>query len=165
MTAVLWTSLCSVDKPVCRRCTTCGPAACWSPQSFPLTLACLEQTPRCRHMADTPGAHCCGTGGIRHYMTGHRGARCHVVGATPAAPMSGWRLTPRCEEPKGHLEKKKIHVSIVCLGVPFSNTVTGHAKVLWISFKFKTCQANHPFTPGCNQTFIMVSTWENLCFF
>lgn len=92
-------------KPVCRRCTTCAPAACWSPPLFPLTLACLERMPRCHHTADTPGARCCGTAGIRHYMTGRHGARCHVASATPAALMSGLRLRPRCEEPKGHLEK------------------------------------------------------------
>ena len=99
------TSLCSLDWPVFQRCTTCELAACWSPPLFPLTLSFLEQMPRCRHTADTLCARCCGTGGIRHCMTGRRGALSHVVNSTPAAVSSGWRRKPHCEELKGHLEK------------------------------------------------------------
>lgn len=93
----------SGDQPVFQRCTTCGPAACWSPPSFPSSPACLGQTPRCRHMADTPGVRCCGTGGTTRYMTSRHGARSHVACATPAAPTSGWQLRPHCEALKGHL--------------------------------------------------------------
>lgn len=96
----------SVDKPVCQRCTTCGPAACWSQPLFPLTPVCLEQTPRCHHMADKPAAHCCGIGDTTNYTTSRRGVQCHVVSATPTSPMSGWPLRPHCEELKGHLERK-----------------------------------------------------------
>lgn len=156
------TSLCPMDKPVCRKCRTCGHAACWSPLSFPSTLACLEQIPHCRHMADMPVARCCGSDGIRRCRTGLHGGRCHVVSAILAAPMSGWRLRPHCEELKGHLEEDDWRLRDWQRKYMFPVTSSGqHCN--WPHFHTVGAvffKSNHAYPPECNQ-----ASLSTCCFF
>lgn len=151
----------------------CGPAACWSPPLFLLTPVSQEHTPHCRHMADMPVAHCCGTDDIRHYRRGRHGAQCREASATQAAMMSGWRVTPRCEELKGHLEREMtggqegIQTENTCFSLPVINHVIGHTKCninqIQISLSIKIKLLLHTWMQS-NFIMVSISGGENIIY-